>query len=156
MKGKVFSILASLALASLLLFPSVGSAMFPSQVGSLSKDFIRLSECVPGHGFHYAKDPGRFGPPGSPQNPILLYYGEKVVAVEYVIPASISEKTPPKEAMRGPELHLGEGLHSGERSVNHLDLAYLPVFPPEKKDGIKAFTIHLWYLEHKIHEKHCK
>ncbi len=29
-------------------------------------------------------------------------------------------------------------------------------FPPEKKDGIKAFIVHLWYLKHEIHEQYCK
>ncbi len=131
-------------------------AHLPNEEKGLGKDFIRLSECVPGHGFHWAKNPRAYGPPGSAKNPILLYYKGRLVGTEYVIPASIAEKKPPQAAMQGPELPLGHNLHKGEFAVDHVDLSYLPNFPPEAKDGIKAFTFHLWSVKDEVHEGNCK
>ncbi len=134
----------------------VTGAHLPTEEKGLGKDFIRLSECVPGHGFHWAKNPGVFGPPGSAKNPTLIYFKGRLVGVEYVIPAGIADKKPPRKAMHGPELPLGHNLNKGEFTVDHVDLAYLPNFPPEKKDGIKAFTVHFWSVKDEVHEGNCK
>lgn len=150
----------SILLTGLVLVFGLSSPAFashlPPQEKSLGADYVRLSNCVPEHGVHWAKNPGRFGPPGTEKNPELLYYKGRLVAVEYVIPARIAQKEPPRQAMHGPEMHIGNNLHEGESTIDHVDLAYLPVFPPDKKDGFKAFTVHLWLVDHGGHEKFCK
>lgn len=134
----------------------VSASHLPQEEKDLGTDYVRLSGCVPGHGFHWAKNPAKFGPPGSENNPILLYHRGRLAGAEYVMPASIAEKEPPREARRGPELSIGKNLHKGEFAIRHIDLEYTPVHPPDKKDGIKAFTVHLWSVEHSEHEAFCK
>ena len=125
--GALVFLIIGVAIGIFVFIPKVEDQPTPTEVLSLPSEAVKLSECVPNMGFHYAD------PVTMPFGPVyLLDQKDKVVALEYII----TESELKENIIQGPYGRAGIPVAMNPLSVvyDHVDLAYMP-------EGIGGFEV---------------